>query len=170
MSASPNNSVKLVLDSTEATFQIGHELGLLLQGGDILALTGGLGVGKTVLTRGIARSFGIPSEQVSSPTFILIQRYEGNPSLVHADLYRLEDPTAIFHLGLEDSFTPENIVIIEWADHFLQFFPADYLGIHLDHGNLPTVRHLTMTGTGARGQKIVTMFRRRTESHQITNF
>lgn len=79
----------------------------------MLALTGDLGAGKTLITRGIAQGLGIPAGQVNSPTFSLIQAYENHIPVIHVDLYRLENSTAIFQLGLADYFNSKNIVIIE---------------------------------------------------------
>ena len=75
----------------EKTLKFGEQLAPILTGGDVIALTGELGVGKTLLTRGIALGLGIPAEQVNSPTFTLIQMYESRIPLIHVDLYRLED-------------------------------------------------------------------------------
>lgn len=149
------NSLTLSLDSVEKTLAFGERVGHLLTGGDILALTGDLGVGKTLITRGIALGLGIPAEQVSSPTFTIIQAYEGRIPVIHVDLYRLENPSAIAQLGLEDYLTPQNIVIIEWADRFIQALPPDYLVIHMEHGKTETLRHLTAKGTGPRSAHIV---------------
>jgi len=140
----------------EETLEFGERLSHVLTGGDVLALFGDLGVGKTLLTRGIALGLGIPGEQVNSPTFTLIQTYESPIPVIHVDLYRLEDPSAIFQLGLEDYFTPKNIVIIEWADRLLQALPPDHLAIHLEHGETETIRHLTIRGTGPRSTHILT--------------
>ena len=141
-----------------------------LQGGDVLALTGELGAGKTLLTRGIASGLGITAEQVTSPTFNLIQTYEGRLPVIHVDLYRLEDPAAILQLGLEDYFTPQNIVIIEWADRLLQILPPDYLALYLEHGNTETIRHLTIRGTGPRSTYVVTSLgHSNMVDHPITN-
>ena len=137
------------------TLEFGERLGHTLKGGDVLALTGDLGAGKTLITRGIALGLGIATEQVTSPTFTLIQTYEGRLPVIHVDLYRLEDPSAILQLGLEDYFTPENIVIIEWADRLLQILPPDYLALHLEHSDTETVRHLTIRGTGPRSIDVV---------------
>jgi tRNA threonylcarbamoyladenosine biosynthesis protein TsaE len=143
------------LTSAEQTLAFGERLGHTLMGGDILALTGDLGVGKTLMTRGIALGLGIPYGQVNSPTFSLIQVYEGPIPVIHVDLYRLEDPTAIAQLGLEDYFTDKNIVIIEWADRFIQVLPPDYLDIHLKHGNTETSRFMTIRATGPRSMAMV---------------
>ncbi len=140
----------------EETLEFGERLSHVLTGGDVLALVGDMGVGKTLLTRGIAMGLGIPGEQVNSPTFTIIQAYESPIPVIHVDLYRLEDPSAIWQLGLEDYFTPENIVIIEWADRFIQALPPDHLTIQLEHGETETIRHVTIRGTGPRSTHIIT--------------
>ena len=157
LSQIPNlNSLTISLDSVKNTLEFGERLGHTLKGGDVLALTGDLGAGKTLITRGIALGLGITAEQVTSPTFTLIQTYKGRIPVIHVDLYRLEDPSAILQLGLEEYFTPQNIVIIEWADRLLQILPPDYLALHLEHGDTETIRHLTIRGTGPRSTDVVT--------------
>jgi len=160
----------MYFDSVKKTLEFGERLAHTLQGGDVLALTGELGAGKTLLTRGIASGLGITAEQVTSPTFTLIQTYEGRLPVIHVDLYRLEDPSAILQLGLEDYFTPQNIVIIEWADRLLQILPPDYLALHLEHGDTETIRHLTIRGTGPRSTYVVTsLVLPNMVDHSITN-
>jgi tRNA threonylcarbamoyladenosine biosynthesis protein TsaE len=136
--------------SVQETIQFGKQLGQQLTGGEVLALTGDLGTGKTVLTRGIALGLGIPMDQVSSPTFTLIQEYPGSIPLIHVDLYRLERPSEIFALGLEEYFTPSTIVIIEWAERFPQILPSDHIAIRLEHGETEDIRLLSVSGTGSR--------------------
>ena len=114
------------------------------------------------MTRGMALGLGISAEQVTSPTFTLIQAYESEIPVIHVDLYRLENPSAIWQIGLDDYFTLQNIVIIEWADRFLEILPPDYLALHLEHGETETVRHLTIRGTGPRSLSIVTTLRHST--------
>jgi tRNA threonylcarbamoyladenosine biosynthesis protein TsaE len=152
------------LDSAEQTLAFGERLGHTLRGGDVLALTGDLGVGKTLMTRGIALGLGIPNGQVNSPTFSLIQVYESHVPVIHVDLYRLQDSAAIVQLGLEDYFTAKNIVIIEWADRFIQALPPDYLEIHLEHGDTETTRSMTIRATGPRSIAIVSALRSNTAS------
>lgn len=125
----------------------------------MLALTGDLGVGKTLLTRGIALGLGITSDQVNSPTYTLIQAYDSPIPVIHVDLYRLENPAAIVQVGLEDYFTAKNIVIIEWADRFIRVLPPDYLEIHLEHGNTETTRAMTIRATGPRSLAIMSAIR-----------
>jgi len=153
------DSLHLNLASVDRTLEFGEGLGHLLMGGDILALTGDLGAGKTLLTRGIAQGLGIPANQVNSPTFTLIQTYDSPIPVIHVDLYRLEDPAAIGQIGLEDYFITKNIVIIEWADRCIQALPPDYLDLHLEHGDTEATRALTIRPTGPRSQEIVTALR-----------
>ena len=147
----------------EQTLAFGERLAHALRGGDVIALTGELGVGKTLLTQGIARGLGIPYGQVNSPTFSLIQVYEGPVPIIHVDLYRLEDPAAILQLGLEDYFIDKNIVIVEWADRFIQALPPDYLEVHLEHGETETTRTMTLRATGARSLTLSSTLRTNTE-------
>jgi len=147
----------------EQTLAFGERLAHSLRGGDVIALTGELGVGKTLLTQGIARGLGFPYGQVNSPTFSLIQVYEGPVPIIHVDLYRLEDPAAILQLGLEDYFTDRNIVIVEWADRFIQALPPDYLEVHLEHGETETTRTMTLRATGARSLTLSSTLRTNTE-------
>lgn len=121
----------------------------------MLALTGDLGAGKTVLTCGIALGLGIPMDQVSSPTFTLIQEYSGAIPLIHVDLYRLEGPSDISSLGLEEYFTPNTIVLIEWAERFPKILPADHIIIFLEYGEAEDIRLLTLSGIGPRSIRIV---------------
>jgi len=141
--------------SVQETIQFGKDIGRQLTGGDVLALTGDLGTGKTVLTRGIALGLGIPMEQVSSPTFTLIQEYPGSIPLVHMDLYRLKGPSELSALGLEEYFTPSTIVIIEWAERFPQILPSDHIVICLEYGEKEDIRLLNLSGTGSRSIQLV---------------
>jgi len=146
--------------SVQETIQFGERLGQQLTGGDVLALTGDLGTGKTVLTCGIALGLGIPMDQVSSPTFTLIQEYPGVIPLIHVDLYRLEGPSDISTLGLEEYFTPNTIVLIEWAERFPQILPPDHIAICLEYGETEDIRLLNASGTGPRSIRVVANIQR----------
>jgi tRNA threonylcarbamoyladenosine biosynthesis protein TsaE len=105
--------------SSEAeTSSAGESLGRTLRAGDVVLLYGDLGAGKTAFVRGLARGIGADPEDVSSPTFTLVQEYVGpRLTLFHVDLYRLE-PAEIDDLGLEDLVSGEGIVAIEWAERW----------------------------------------------------
>jgi tRNA threonylcarbamoyladenosine biosynthesis protein TsaE len=100
----------------EETEAIGGRLASGLEPGDILALYGELGAGKTCLVRGIARGLGIDEGCVASPSFTLINEYPGRVPLVHLDGYRLDSAEAFEELGLEDYFEGEGVLVIEWAE------------------------------------------------------
>jgi tRNA threonylcarbamoyl adenosine modification protein YjeE len=85
--------------------------------GDVVALSGGLGTGKTTFVRAVVRALHGSDEAVSSPTFVFRQRYEGVPPVEHIDLYRLEDPAAEWpELALDDAFTGGAVVLVEWPE------------------------------------------------------
>ncbi|MFQ5348183.1 MAG: tRNA (adenosine(37)-N6)-threonylcarbamoyltransferase complex ATPase subunit type 1 TsaE [Rhodothalassiaceae bacterium] len=119
-----------------ATAEIGMRLAPLLRAGDVLALDGPLGSGKTVLLRALIRArMKSPDLTVASPTFNLVQIYEpaAGPPLWHVDLYRLEHPDELAELGLEEAFG-DAITLIEWADRASGFLPAERLAITFDCG------------------------------------
>lgn len=102
--------------SEQETAALGRELASTLHAGWVVLLSGDLGAGKTAFVRGLAEGLGVSSDEVSSPTFTLIQEYRGGRlPLLHVDLYRLNDPREIDDLGL-DELGEEAVVAIEWAD------------------------------------------------------
>lgn len=103
--------------SEEETSASGEQLARALQAGDVVLLFGELGAGKTAFVRGLARGLGASPDDVSSPTFTLIQEYAGRITLYHVDLYRLE-PQEIPDLGLDDLVLGDGVVAIEWADRW----------------------------------------------------
>lgn len=107
-----------VTTSEEETTELGASLGAELQPGDVVLLYGELGAGKTAFVRGLARGVGAPADEVSSPTFTLVQEYPGaRATLYHVDLYRLE-PKEVQDLGLEELVSGDGIVAIEWAERW----------------------------------------------------
>ncbi len=105
----------------------------ILQAGDVLSLRGDLGAGKTTFVQAIAKAMGI-HERVTSPTFSLVNYYEGTPPLWHLDLYRLEAPEELEDIGYEDYFYPENaITFIEWAEKADYYLPDDVYEIDIIH-------------------------------------
>ena len=110
--ASPETHTTL---SEQDTFALGEAVGTTLQRGTFVLLHGDLGAGKTAFVRGIAAGLGANPEDVSSPTFVLIQHYKGRIPLVHVDLYRLDTGAAVDDLGLEE-LANGAVVAIEWAE------------------------------------------------------
>jgi tRNA threonylcarbamoyladenosine biosynthesis protein TsaE len=135
---------------TAAAMQaLGERLGRALRVGDVLALQGPLGAGKTTFVQGVARGADVPAgRHVASPTFALVNEHPGRVPLVHADLYRIADPRELDELGLSDAFD-RAAVAIEWLDRFPDAAPAERLEIEIaiaaDGG-----RTLTLHPVGAR--------------------
>ncbi|HVY39110.1 MAG TPA: tRNA (adenosine(37)-N6)-threonylcarbamoyltransferase complex ATPase subunit type 1 TsaE [Polyangia bacterium] len=128
---------------------IAERLGRLLQVGDMLALIGPLGAGKTTFVQGLARGLGVPADRhVASPTFALVNEHPGRVPLVHADLYRVADARELEELGLTDAFD-RAAVAIEWLDRFPDAAPADRLEITIAVAPDGT-RELTLLPHGAR--------------------
>jgi tRNA threonylcarbamoyladenosine biosynthesis protein TsaE len=121
----------LVTASQAETESAGERLAASLQTGDVVLLYGDLGVGKTAFVRGLARGLGAPPEEVSSPTFTLVQEYGGgHMTLYHADLYRLE-PREVEDLGL-DELLLGGIVAVEWAERWADR-PREAVEVRLEH-------------------------------------
>lgn len=155
---SPDGSLHLVLQTGAATERLGQAIGRALMGGEVLALTGELGAGKTTLVRGIAGGLKAPSTSVSSPTFVLIHEYRGRLPLIHADLYRLRTEAEAGSIGLQDYFSDRAVVAIEWADRFPGLLPQDRLEIRLSHRS-PLVRTARLHAQGPRSHALLARVR-----------
>ena len=146
----------LRFDSPETLQAFAERLGRELEPGDVLALSGPLGAGKTTFSQGLARGLGVPPERhVSSPTFALLSEHPGRVNFVHGDFYRIETPAELEELGLDDAFDT-SVVAIEWADRFPDVLPSDRLTVTL--GPLPDGtdgRELHLSGTGPRARELV---------------
>jgi tRNA threonylcarbamoyladenosine biosynthesis protein TsaE len=136
--------------ATAADLQaIGERLGRALAVGDVLALIGPLGAGKTTFVQGLARGLEVPADRhVASPTFALVNEHPGRVRLVHADLYRINDPRELDELGLSDAYD-RAAVAIEWLDRFPEAAPAERLTIEIAI-RADGVRVLTLRSVGAR--------------------
>jgi tRNA threonylcarbamoyladenosine biosynthesis protein TsaE len=124
--------VESILTSSEdETSAAGERLAARLRGGDVLLLHGDLGAGKTAFVRGLARGLGALPEDVSSPTFTIIQEYRGRLTLYHVDLYRLQ-PLETADLGLDELADRDAVVAVEWAERWNER-PFDAWEISFEH-------------------------------------
>jgi len=115
------------------TEEIGRAIGKTLAKRDVVALIGDLGAGKTCITRGLATGLGMSlSQQVSSPSYTLINEYEGLIPIYHIDLYRISQLDEVWDLGLDEYLEGEGICIIEWADMILHQLPARTIEIKMN--------------------------------------
>jgi len=125
--------MRAVSNSPERTRKLGEALGRLLAKGDVIALVGELGSGKTVLAQGLAHGLGIdPDEYVSSPSFALVNQYRGRIPIYHIDTYRLGGAVDMVALGYEEYFEPNGVTIIEWADKVEELLPEKCLVITIE--------------------------------------
>ena len=118
-------------DSPEKTIELGQKIGRSLKPRDILALYGSLGAGKTTLIQGIAQGLGV-KDYVTSPTFILINEYQGKYPFYHIDLYRLDNLDQIEDLGILEYLEKEGITVIEWAEKMESLLPVNTKRIKMD--------------------------------------
>ena len=119
-------TLELVSKRVEDTLRLGEILGRCLSSGDVVALTGELGSGKTCLTQGIARGMGVSARyHVTSPTFTLINEYPGDITLYHVDVYRLSGPVDLEDLGYEEYFYGDGVVVVEWAEKIKSVLPVE---------------------------------------------
>lgn len=126
------NVVTLNTQSPKETFQLGMAFGLAAQGGEVIALIGTLGAGKTQFVKGLAVGLEILPENVTSPTFALMQSYEGRLNMTHIDLYRLENRDEICDLGLQEEIEDgAGLAAIEWADKAEGLLPPGRLMLSL---------------------------------------
>jgi tRNA threonylcarbamoyladenosine biosynthesis protein TsaE len=135
----------LVSTSPTETFNYGFQLGSRLAGGEILLLSGPLGAGKTLFVKGICAALGIEEEDVTSPSFTLVNPYEGRLRLYHVDLYRLDEGASAAHaVDLDDLLADElSVIVIEWAERM---------------GNYPlpdNVTRISIEGDGESARKII---------------
>jgi tRNA threonylcarbamoyladenosine biosynthesis protein TsaE len=109
--------ITMTSNSVEETMALGRRIGRGLQGGEVFAICGPLGSGKTHLIKGIAAGAGAEDrENVTSPTFVIVNEYHGRLDLYHIDAYRIESPAEFEMLGFDDFCYPQSVVLIEWAD------------------------------------------------------
>jgi len=149
----PASIVELELEGEAATQALAAALAACARPGDVIALSGPLGAGKTSFARGFirARSAHMGAGEVGevpSPTFTLVQIYDLPGGTVwHVDLYRLEDPAEVSELGLEDAFA-DGITLVEWPERAGSLLPAERLDLVLSYGAGPDARHASLGGGG----------------------
>jgi tRNA threonylcarbamoyladenosine biosynthesis protein TsaE len=142
---------RLTTRSARATWRLGERLGRALQPGDVVALVGDLGAGKTQLVRGACAGAGVAEEEVSSPTFAIVQTYRGRLPVHHADLYRLADLDELHATGFMDLLAGDGALLVEWADRVAGWAPEEALVIQIEEvAGRANARRLTLAGTGQR--------------------
>lgn len=138
----------------EDTVRLGEALAEALEPGTVVALIGHLGAGKTRLVQAVAQAAGVDRRSVNSPTFVLVQEYEGRWPIFHFDIYRLHDSGEFLDLGAEEYMASAGVCFIEWADRVADVLPADLLRIEiLTTGE--TSREFRFHATGPRSERVL---------------
>ncbi len=133
-STSPVRTRELITRSAEETIAFGRELARDLPRPSLILLEGDLGSGKTTLTKGIATGLGAAREEdVTSPSFTLVQEYGCTPKVFHADLYRIESPRELGTLGFDEFLAQDAIVIVEWGEKLWDNAPAPQVIVRMEH-------------------------------------
>lgn len=146
--------LELVSGSVEETQAFGERIGQLLRPGDVVALQGELGSGKTTLIQGLAKGMGLRPDTVKSPTFVLMREYQGETPLIHIDGYRLEGSPQAAWLDLELLFSPHKVTVIEWAERFAELLPDERLTLQLSHVSTNR-RRLVLHAAGSRNEELI---------------
>jgi tRNA threonylcarbamoyladenosine biosynthesis protein TsaE len=133
----------------EATRRLAAAVAELARPGDVVLLAGDLGAGKTAFAQGFGAALGV-DEPITSPTFTLVNRYEGRLPLHHLDVYRLDRLEEVSDLGLEEFLDEEGVVLIEWGDRITPVLPADFLEVRITLGDGDDDRVLEFTAVGTR--------------------
>jgi tRNA threonylcarbamoyladenosine biosynthesis protein TsaE len=123
--------MKFVTKSEAETENLGERFSSKLLPGDVVALYGGLGAGKTAFVRGIARGLGLAA-RVSSPTFTIVNEYLGKVPLFHFDMYRLKGTDELFEIGWEDYLDRGGICVVEWSENVENAFFPDTIRVHIE--------------------------------------
>ncbi|MCU0593903.1 MAG: tRNA (adenosine(37)-N6)-threonylcarbamoyltransferase complex ATPase subunit type 1 TsaE [Desulfobacterota bacterium] len=145
----------ITTESDQDTIRFGQAIGRLLREGDVIGLVGELGSGKTWLTKGIALGLGVdPKSIVTSPSFTLVNQYNGRATLFHMDVYRLGSLDEALSAGIEEAMHSGGVVVLEWADRWPEILPEQTLMVHLRILD-DFRRTLILSGRGARAMEIL---------------
>lgn len=136
---------KFITNSAEETTELGKKLGSALKGGTVVAFFGGLGMGKTAFTRGLAQALCV-KEEVSSPTFAIVNDYGGNPPLYHFDMYRVETWDDLYSSGFFDFYEAGGILAVEWSENIENALPDNTIRVEIQRGEHDNQRIITIDG------------------------
>lgn len=146
--------MEIRLKGLKETEKFGIKLGKLLGPGDVVCLNGDLGAGKTTLTKSIGLGLGV-EDYITSPTFSLINEYDGIYPLYHFDVYRLENTEELFDLGFDEYFYGRGVSIIEWADRIESFLPEERIVLDIENTEHIDERKIKISIYGDRYKDIL---------------
>lgn len=141
------------LKDEKETMLFGEKLGRSIDRKLLICLDGDLGAGKTCMSKGIAKGLGI-EEEVTSPTFILVEEYHGRMDLYHFDVYRIDDSEELYFIGFDEYLSKEAVVVIEWANRIEEILPKERLDIVIEYVQ-DTGRKVDLTALGSEAQSVL---------------
>lgn len=147
-------TMSILSTSARQTVRLGEQLAKHLNKGDIVCLQGELGSGKTTFIKGVAQGLKIAPKKVNSPTFVLMNAYQGRLSLYHFDLYRIETADEMGAIGYEEFLYGDGIAIIEWAEKLKALTPKEFLRIELAHKG-EKERLIKLSAVGKRYDQVI---------------
>ena len=121
--------IELLSFCEEDTLHIARALGEILKPGDVVALTGDLGAGKTVFCKGVGEALGVPAGRIASPSFTIVTEHRGRVPFSHIDVYRLSSVEEAFDIGLDEVLSGDRVCLVEWAEKIRILLPNDCIGI-----------------------------------------
>lgn len=143
--------MRIELKGIEETDIFGRRLGELVEAGDVICLNGDLGAGKTTLSKSVGLGLGV-EEYITSPTFTIINEYQGRLPLYHFDVYRLNSGEDLYDLGVEDYFYGKGVCLIEWAEQIQDYLPDDRLELWIYRTGNPDERIVDLKPFGDRSE------------------
>lgn len=135
-----------ITKSPKETIELGAKLGASLKNGDVVAMFGAMGMGKTAFTHGLALGLGVDDKQVSSPTFAIVQEYEGENKLYHFDMYRIESWDDLYSTGFFDYLDLGGILAVEWSENIENALPKNSIRVSFEAGKSENERKITISG------------------------
>ncbi|QYE97899.1 tRNA (adenosine(37)-N6)-threonylcarbamoyltransferase complex ATPase subunit type 1 TsaE [Paraclostridium sordellii] len=144
--------VKIYLENEEQTKDIGYKLGQLLTPKSVVCLIGDLGAGKTTMTQSLAKALEV-DDYITSPTFTIVNEYEGRMPLYHFDVYRIGSSDEMYDIGFDEYIDGDGVCIIEWANLIEDILPNEYLYIEMNYKE--TGREMILTPKGEKYEEIV---------------
>ncbi len=138
---------RFITDCPDETVHLGVEIGKNLSKGDIVAMFGSMGMGKTAFTHGIAQGLGIDPKLVSSPTFALVHEYSGKRNtLYHFDMYRIDSWDDLYSTGFFDYLDSDGILAVEWSENIENALPENTIKVYFEKGESDSQRVITVYG------------------------
>ncbi|GAA0700901.1 tRNA (adenosine(37)-N6)-threonylcarbamoyltransferase complex ATPase subunit type 1 TsaE [Paraclostridium ghonii] len=144
--------IKIYLENEEQTREIGFKLGQLLTPKSVVCLIGDLGAGKTTMTKSLAKSLEV-DDDITSPTFTIVNEYEGKMPLYHFDVYRIGSSDEMYDIGFDEYINGDGVCIIEWANLIEDILPDEYLYIEMNYKE--SGREMILTPKGEKYEEIV---------------